>query len=69
MRIPDGYLCPISSVVMYGEAFPFWYIAARRLKTILESQMVSLLAILSALTFAVMMFMTPVSCGSTRLWR
>ena len=65
MHIPDGYLSPISSAAMYGAAFPFWYIAARRLKKVLKGQMVPLLAIFSALSFTLMMFMIPVPGGST----
>ncbi len=65
MHIPDGYLSPLSSAVMYGAALPFWYTASRRLKTQLKGQMVPLLAVFSALAFTLMMFMVPVPGGST----
>ena len=65
MHIPDGYLSPISSAAMYGITFPFWYIAARRVKTTLKGRTVPVLAIFSALAFTLMMFIVPVPGGST----
>jgi cobalt/nickel transport system permease protein len=65
MHIPDGYLSPASCAVMYGAAAPFWIVAVRRVRTILNDRTVPLLAIFAALAFAIMMFNVPVPGGTT----
>jgi cobalt/nickel transport system permease protein len=65
MHIPDGYLSPQTCAVMYAAAAPFWYTAARRLKTTLTSKTVPLLSIFSAFSFVIMMFNAPVPGGTT----
>lgn len=65
MHIPDGYLSPASCAVMYGAAIPFWAVAVRRVRKILNDRTVPLLAVFSALAFAIMMFNIPVPGGTT----
>jgi cobalt/nickel transport system permease protein len=65
MHIPDGYLSPQTCAVMYAAAAPFWYTAARKLKTTLTSKTVPLLSIFSAFSFVIMMFNAPVPGGTT----
>lgn len=65
MHIPDGYLSPATSGVLYAAVAPFWAVAARRLGRSLQGRMVPLLSMFAALTFAVMMFNVPVPGGTT----
>lgn len=65
MHIPDGYLSPATFTVMYAAAAPFWYVAAQKLKTVLTSRMVPLLAVFSAFSFVIMMFNIPLPGGTT----
>jgi Cobalt uptake substrate-specific transmembrane region len=45
MHIPDGYLSPQTCAVMYGAAAPFWVVAARRVRKVVKSRYVPLLAL------------------------
>src|SRR5579884_4519146 len=65
MHIPDGYLSPSTCAVLYGAAAPFWYAAFRRTARALETRMVPLLSVFSALSFIVMMFNLPLPGGTT----
>jgi cobalt/nickel transport system permease protein len=65
MHIPDGYLSPLTSLVMYALAIPFWYLASRRLTKSLTQRMVPVIALLSAFTFVIMMFNVPLPGGTT----
>ncbi|MFQ6014004.1 MAG: cobalt transporter CbiM [Anaerolineae bacterium] len=65
MHIPDGYLSPLSAVVMYLLVFPFWYLATRRVKRALSARMVPLIALLAAFSFVIMMFNVPLPGGTT----
>lgn len=65
MHIPDGYLSPQTCAVMYAASVPFWYIATQRIKKMLTSRMVPLIAIFSAFTFVIMMFNVPLPGGTS----
>ena len=65
MHIPDGYLSPATCGIMYGAAAPFWYVAARRVRQTLTGRTVPVLALLSAFSFALMMFNVPLPGGTT----
>src|SRR5262245_49918079 len=65
MHIPDGYLSPATCVVMYAAAAPFWYIALQRVKRLLTTRLVPLLAVFSAFSFVIMMFNLPLPGGTT----
>jgi cobalt/nickel transport system permease protein len=65
MHIPDGYLSPATCAVLYGGSAPFWYVALRRLKRALHTQMVPLLSLFAAFSFIVMMFNLPLPGGTT----
>ena len=65
MHIPDGYLSPSTCVVAYAAAAPFWYVAVKRVKRVLHSRVVPLLAVVSAFSFVVMMFNLPIPGGTT----
>lgn len=65
MHIPDGYLSPATCVTMYAAAAPFWYIALQRVKRLLHSRFVPLLAVFAAFSFVIMMFNLPLPGGTT----
>ncbi len=65
MHIPDGYLSPSTCAVAYAVAAPFWYVALERVKRLLQSRLVPLLAVVSAFCFVVMMFNLPIPGGTT----
>jgi cobalt/nickel transport system permease protein len=65
MHIPDGYLSPSTCVALYSAAMPFWYVAFARVKHLLSSNVVPLLAVASAFCFVIMMFNIPLPGGTT----
>ena len=65
MHIPDGYLSPSTCAVLYGTAMPFWYVAFARVKRLLNTRLVPLLAVVSAFCFVIMMFNVPLPGGTT----
>ncbi|MFY9326879.1 MAG: cobalt transporter CbiM [Georgfuchsia sp.] len=65
MHIPDGYLSPATCVATYAAALPFWYVAFGRVKRLLHTRMVPLLAVFSAFSFVIMMFNLPLPGGTT----
>jgi cobalt/nickel transport system permease protein len=65
MHIPDGYLSPQTCAVMYGTAVPFWVVGARRVRKVVKSRYVPLLALGAAYCFLVMMFNVPIPDGTT----
>jgi cobalt/nickel transport system permease protein len=65
MHIPDGYLSPSTCAVLYGAATPFWYSAFARVKRLLNTRLVPLLAVSSAFSFVIMMFNVPLPGGTT----
>jgi cobalt/nickel transport system permease protein len=65
MHIPDGYLSPATCGAFYAVMVPVWYQATKRVKKIVKSQYVPLIAVGAAFTFVVMMFNLPVPGGTT----
>jgi cobalt/nickel transport system permease protein len=65
MHIPDGYLSPSTCAALYGAALPFWYGAFARVKRLLNTRLVPLLAVASAFCFVLMMFNIPLPGGTT----
>jgi len=65
MHIPDGYLGPATSGVMYAVMLPIWTFASRIVKKTLKARQVPLLAIGAAFSFVIMMFNVPIPGGST----
>jgi cobalt/nickel transport system permease protein len=65
MHIPDGYLSPSTCATLYVAAAPFWYIALQRIKRLLNTRLVPLLAVFSAFSFVIMMFNLPLPGGTT----
>ncbi|HEC57058.1 MAG TPA: cobalt transporter CbiM [Candidatus Syntrophoarchaeum butanivorans] len=65
MHIPDGYLGPLTCAVMFIVMLPIWYLAFRSAEEKLGAKEVPMLAVLSAVSFLVMMFNWPVPDGTT----
>ena len=65
MHIPDGYLSPITCIIMFLIALPFWIIGIRKIREKLNARSVPLIALLSAFSFVIMMFNFPIPGGTT----
>lgn len=65
MHIPDGYLSPLTCAASYAITLPFWFVALRRVKRLLNTQMAPLMAVFSAFSFVIMMFNLPLPGGTT----
>jgi len=65
VHIPDGYLSPSTCAAFYGASVPVWVTAGRRLKRVVKSRYVPLVAIGAAYSFLVMMFNVPIPDGTT----
>src|SRR3954452_4808483 len=65
VHIPDGYLSPQTCAVFYAGMVPIWYRATKRVRAIVKSQNVPLIAVGAPFAFLVMMFNIPVPDGTT----
>ena len=65
MHIPDGYLSPITCLIMFLVVLPFWVIGIRKIREKLNARSVPLIALLSAFSFVIMMFNFPIPGGTT----
>lgn len=65
MHIPDGYLSPITSLVMFLLVLPFWVIGTRRIQQTMQARSVPLIALMAAFSFVIMMFNIPLPGGTT----
>lgn len=65
MHIPDGYLSPSTCAVTFAVAVPMLAVAARRVRSRVKNRHVPTLAMLSAMSFLVMMFNIPVPDGTS----
>jgi cobalt/nickel transport system permease protein len=65
MHIPDGYLSPTTCGAMTAAMVPAWTTAGRRVRKVVTSRYVPLLALGAAYSFLVMMFNVPIPDGTT----
>src|ERR1700712_3772396 len=65
MHIPDGYLSPQTCAVFTAGMVPVWATAGRRVRRVVKSRYVPLLAMGAAYCFLVMMFNVPIPDGTT----
>jgi len=65
MHIPDGYLSPQTCAVMGAAMVPVWITAAKKMKQILKTMFIPLIAIGAAFSFVIMMYNVPVPDGTT----
>jgi cobalt/nickel transport system permease protein len=65
MHIPDGYLSPLTSLVMFGLVLPFWVIGIRKIRTVMDARSVPVIALVAAFSFVIMMFNVPLPGGTS----
>ena len=65
MHIPDGYLSPATSAVMFLLVLPFWARGLRGLHQKMTARNTPLIALFAAFSFVIMMFNVPVPGGTT----
>ncbi len=65
MHIPDGYLSPVTSLIMFLLALPFWVIGIRKIRATMSARSIPLIALLAAFSFVIMMFNVPLPGGTT----
>ena len=65
MHIPDGYLSPSTCATLYVGAVPFWFVALKKVQSVLKTRFVPLISLVSAFCFVVMMFNIPLPGGTT----
>ena len=65
MHIPDGYLSPSTCAALYAAAAPFWTVALRRLREMMTTRALQLLALFASFSFVVQMFNIPLPGGTT----
>jgi cobalt/nickel transport system permease protein len=65
VHIPDGYLSPVTCAALYGASVPVWVAASRKVRKVVKSRYVPLVAVAAAYCFLVMMFNIPVPDGTT----
>lgn len=65
MHIPDGYLSPVTSIIMFLLVLPFWVIGGRKIRQTMSARSVPLIALLAAFSFVIMMFNIPLPGGTS----
>jgi cobalt/nickel transport system permease protein len=65
MHIPDGYLSPITSIILFALVLPFWVRGIRTLREKLSAKTAPLVALFAAFSFVIMMFNVPLPGGTT----
>lgn len=65
MHIPDGYLSPLTSVVMFILVLPFWVRGTQLLREKMSAKNIPIVALFAAFSFVVMMFNLPLPGGTT----
>ena len=65
MHIPDGYLGPITFIIMYLIMIPIWLYAGYWVEKSPRTRQVPYLALAAAFSFVIMMFNVPVPGGSS----
>lgn len=65
MHIPDGYLSPVTAVILYALVIPFWYRGLQALRKQVNARSVPMIALMAAFSFIIMMFNIPLPGGTT----
>ncbi len=65
MHIPDGYLSPVTCIIMFVLVLPFWTIGIRKVRETMSARSVPLIALMAAFSFVIMMFNVPLPGGTT----
>lgn len=65
MHIPDGYLSPVTCIIMFALVLPFWIRGVQVMRTKLTAKNIPLVALFAAFSFVIMMFNIPLPSGTT----
>lgn len=65
MHIPDGYLSPQTCAAFTAVMVPLWWQSGRRVRTVVKSRYVPMVALGAAFSFVIMMFNVPIPDGTT----
>ena len=65
MHIPDGYLSPITCVILFFLVLPFWIKGVQKLREKMTAKNIPLIALFAAFSFVIMMFNIPLPGGTT----
>jgi cobalt/nickel transport system permease protein len=65
MHIPDGYLSPVTCIIMFALVLPFWVRGVMKLREKLNAKTAPLVALFAAFSFVIMMFNVPLPGGTT----
>jgi len=65
LHIPDGYLSPVTSAILFALVLPFWIKGVRDLRARVNAQTIPLVALMAAFSFIIMMFNVPLPGGTT----
>jgi cobalt/nickel transport system permease protein len=65
MHIPDGYLSPVTSIIMFVLVLPFWIRGVQKLREKMDAKNIPIVALFAAFSFVVMMFNVPLPGGTT----
>jgi cobalt/nickel transport system permease protein len=65
MHIPDGYLSPVTCIVMFVLVLPFWVRGVQKLREKMSAKNIPVVALFAAFSFVVMMFNVPLPGGTT----
>jgi cobalt/nickel transport system permease protein len=65
MHIPDGYLSPVTSLIMFLLILPFWGMGVRKIRQTMNARSVPLISLMAAFSFVIMMFNIPLPGGTT----
>lgn len=65
MHIPEGYLSPVTCLILFLLVLPFWAIGARKIRQTMNARSVPLIALLAAFSFLIMMLNIPLPGGTT----
>ena len=65
MHIPDGYLSPATSLIMFLVALPFWWLGLRKIRQTMNARSIPLISLMAAFSFVIMMFNVPLPGGTT----
>jgi cobalt/nickel transport system permease protein len=65
MHIPDGYLSPVTCIIMFLLVLPFWVRSVQKLREKMTAKNIPIVALFAAFSFVVMMFNVPLPGGTT----
>jgi cobalt/nickel transport system permease protein len=65
MHIPDGYLSPVTSIIMFVLVLPFWVKGVHKMREKMTAKNIPIIALFAAFSFIIMMFNVPLPGGTT----